>query len=483
MNSKLQPLDVAGSLESPVSSDEIRGRFSNAMSDMYRAEVRQYGTLMELVAQVNANAFRRDPMLKAYLARTDDLSRIGCERHGAIRLGTAAELSTMRRLFSVMGMVPVSYYDLSVAGLPVHATAFRSVHVESLARNPLRIFTSLLRLELIEDLALRQAAEAILAKRTIFTPQALALIERFEQHGRLTSREAEAFVWEALETFRWHSETTVDADTYQRFHEAHRLVADVVCFKGPHINHLTPRVLDIDAAQRRMIQRGIAVKDVIEGPPARACPILLRQTSFKALEEPILFRGDVSTEAGTHKARFGEIEQRGIALTRKGRALYDRLLASVRDDDGQGNTGPDYVRRLETAFTGFPDDYEALRRERLGFFHYEVAAPSSTKSAPELGSMSMDALLEAGHVIASPIIYEDFLPVSAAGIFQSNLGGQEQRSYGANPNRDVFVRALGVDVLDEFQLYEDAEARSIAAVCSALGVHAGSGLPLGSGCA
>ena len=33
---------------------------------------------------------------------------------------------------------------------------------------------------------------------------------------------------------------------------------------------------------------------------------------------------------------------------------------------------------------------------------------------------------------ADPITYEDFLPVSAAGIFRSNLGSEEQRNYSAN---------------------------------------------------
>jgi uncharacterized glyoxalase superfamily metalloenzyme YdcJ len=35
-------------------------------------------------------------------------------------------------------------------------------------------------------------------------------------------------------------------------------VADVVSFRGPHINHLTPRTLDIDAAQAAMIEHGMA---------------------------------------------------------------------------------------------------------------------------------------------------------------------------------------------------------------------------------
>jgi uncharacterized glyoxalase superfamily metalloenzyme YdcJ len=36
-----------------VDPDEIRARFSRAMSEMYKDEVPLYGTLMELVAQTN----------------------------------------------------------------------------------------------------------------------------------------------------------------------------------------------------------------------------------------------------------------------------------------------------------------------------------------------------------------------------------------------------------------------------------------------
>src|SRR5690606_34638087 len=130
------------------------------------------------------------------------------------------------------------------------------------------------------------------------------------------------FVQEVLETFRWHKDAPVTQELYQKLHDQHRLIADVVAFKGPHINHLTPRTLDIDMIQEGMANRGITPKAVVEGPPRRRCPILLRQTSFKALDEEVYFQNDVK---GSHTARFGEIEQRGVALTPKGRRLYDQL--------------------------------------------------------------------------------------------------------------------------------------------------------------
>lgn len=110
-----------------VPASEIRARFCRAMSAMYRAEVPAYGDLVDLVVDVNAATLAADPDLAERLRVLDNLDRISEERHGAIRLGKAEELFTMRRLFAVMGMEPVGYYDLASSGIPVHSTAFRPV--------------------------------------------------------------------------------------------------------------------------------------------------------------------------------------------------------------------------------------------------------------------------------------------------------------------------------------------------------------------
>jgi len=442
-----------------VASDDIRAAFSAALSAMYRNEVPLYGDLLDIVASVNQAVLRADPALAADLEQHGALDRLAGERHGAIRVGTAEELSLMRRAFAVMGMQPVGYYDLAVAGVPVYSTAFRPIAPEALRRNPFRVFTSLLRLELIEDEALRETARTLLSSRRIFSQPAVKLVEQYEQQGGLTAAEAERFVAEVLETFRWHSEALVDAQTYQRLLASHRLVADVVSFRGPHINHLTPRTLDIDAAQAEMTRRGMAAKEEIEGPPPRRVPILLRQTSFRALQEHIRFQGQASGEGGTHTARFGEIEQRGLALTEKGRALYDALLNDARKDVGpQGAT---YPQRLRAAFAQFPDAHVELRREGLGFYHYALTSAGRRDAARSTTPGDMEALIERGWVSAEPLTYEDFLPVSAAGIFQSNLGRGEQGSYSAVTAQDAFEQALGAPVLNPFDLYRQMEQQSI----------------------
>ena len=451
-----------------VSPDLLRSRFSRAMSDMYKQEVPLYGDLLALVGEVNRETLEAQPALAESLQRTGETERLEMERHGAIRLGTAQELATIRRLFAVLGMQPVGYYDLTSAGVPVHSTAFRAVHEQALQASPFRVFTSLLRLELIDNPALRERAQAILTQRQIFTPLALRLIERFESQGGLSEEDGERFVEQALETFRWHRDATVTAAEYKALHDEHRLIADVVAFKGPHINHLTPRTLDIDRVQAGMPAKGISPKAVIEGPPTRKHPILLRQTSFKALQEKVAFT-DQSDALGSHTARFGEIEQRGAALTAKGRALYDRLLNASREAlagfPAEGNA-KEYMALLAEQFSEFPDDLAQMRTQGLAFFRYFVTEGRASAKEP---IEDLQVLIDAGQIRFEPLVYEDFLPVSAAGIFQSNLGDNAQADYAAQSNQADFEQALGAKVIDELGLYAETEQRSLATCAAELG--------------
>ncbi|MFD0964191.1 2-oxoadipate dioxygenase/decarboxylase HglS [Pseudofulvibacter geojedonensis] len=450
-----------------VSSEYIRSRFSTVMSGMYKNEVPLYGELLDLVNDVNDKVLSESEEIKEQLVSTGENTRLNMERHGAIRLGKPYELYTMRRLFKVMGMFPVGYYDLATAGVPVHATAFRAIENTTLNQAPFRVFTSLLRLDLIDDEKLRDSIESILDNRQIFTQKALELIDKYESEGGLNKEDAEIFVQEALETFRWHDTATVDYEMYEALLGQHRLIADVVAFKGPHINHLTPRTLDIDEVQTNMEARNIPPKDNIEGPPPRKCPILLRQTSFKALTEKVTFKNDSgNSKKGNHKARFGEIEQRGAAVTQKGLDLYNELLGKTRKAIGGSPTAEnasEYNQLLKENFKDFPDTYEELQSKGLAYFHYFTTEKAKTISKSKTYTKSdINQLLKDGYLTIEPMVYEDFLPVSAAGIFASNLGTEDaKREYEGTSNQSLFEKDLGEPVYKLMSWYEDKQEETI----------------------
>ena len=176
-----------------VSPEYIRNRFSTIMSDMYKNEVPLYGELLDLVHDINNDVLSKSEEIKEQLTHTGEITRLNMERHGAIRLGKPYELFTMRRLFKVMGMFPVGYYDLATAGVPVHSTAFRAIENTALNQAPFRVFTSLLRIDLIDNNELRNNVETILENRQIFTDKALELIDKSEKEGGLTIEDAEIF--------------------------------------------------------------------------------------------------------------------------------------------------------------------------------------------------------------------------------------------------------------------------------------------------
>lgn len=116
---------------------------------------------------------------------------------------------------------------------------------------------------------------------------------------------------------------------------------------------------------------------------------------------------------------------------------------------------------LSKQFATFPDDYPSLRQQGLAYFRYSVSAAGLVAKARGELAESLDGLVEQGHLGFEPLIYEDFLPVSAAGIFQSNLGDASRGCYGQSSSRDAFERALGAPLLDELALYAATQQRSL----------------------
>jgi uncharacterized glyoxalase superfamily metalloenzyme YdcJ len=443
------------------SQDELRTTFALSMSAMYKTEVPLYGDLIDIVRTVNQKIIAENSQWH------EEQERLDLERHGAIRLGSSEELCNVRRLFKLFGLHPVGYYDLSVAGLPMHATAFRSLCRKSLAKNPFRVFTTVLRPELLAD-ETRSLAASLVQKRQLFSPQLLELVSLEESQGGLTAKQGEQLVAEAMEIFRWQSVATASKEEYEKLQADHPIIADVACFASAHINHLTPRTLDIDAAQNLMKSRGLSVKSRVEGPPLRKVPILLRQTSFLALQEKVQYPSDTKLVDGFHKARFGEIEQRGAAVTLRGRKLYDTLLARAMSEAQAVGASPNATDEiLASVFEDYPDSFAELLEQGLVFCTYKIKKRTQCTSPA-----SVEDLLSQGVLEAVPQTYEDFLPFSAAGIFQSNLGEKAaQQKIQPAGDQEGFEKALGATVSNADVWYLRAQQQSLDACAQALGIQ------------
>jgi uncharacterized glyoxalase superfamily metalloenzyme YdcJ len=467
-----------------ISRWQLRAAFARRLSEMYGAEVPAYTTLVQVSREVNEDVLRERG---ADAERLGSIGRITAERHGAIRVGTPRELAQVGRIFGAMGMRPVGFYDLREAAssaVPVVSTAFRPVEAEELARSPFRVFTSLLTTadSRFFDADLRARLERFLAGRELFPAELLELADRAEADGGLPEPAAERLLDLAVRSFEL-SGAPVDRAWYAELERISAVAADIGGVASTHVNHLTPRVLDIDELYRRMTERGIEMIDTIQGPPRWSGPdVLLRQTSFRALAEPRALReGDGSVTRGSLRVRFGEVEARGIALTRLGRARYDGVLAEVDTQmaqpaqvakvaAGELGTRTEVARRVWE--TGFPRTEHELAVQGLAFFTYRAvpARPLDGQAPPA----DLAGLLEQGWLRADPIVYEDFLPRSAAGIFQSNLSGAGSRDTeqsGAVYDSPWLSDAVGREVLDPFALYERQVHRSLEDARQTLGLN------------
>lgn len=394
-----------------VGPTELRARFARALSALYGSEVPAYTTLVEVSEAVNADVLAA---LGPAAERLGSIARVTAERHGAIRVGTPEEMAQVGRIFGACGMSPVGFYDLREANppIPVVSTAFRPIDAEELAANPFRVFTSLLVADdrRFFDAATQAQLEEFLGARRLFPDELLHLADLAEKAGGLSPQDADRFLDLATASFAL-SPDPVDRRWYDHLEAISSVAADIGGVGSTHINHLTPRVLDIDDLYHRMTERGIAMIDRIQGPPRTTKPaVLLRQTSFRALAEPRTFReADGSLVPGALSVRFGEVEARGVALTPEGRALYD-----------------------DKGMAAFPDTEQELHDAGLAYYRRDD-----------------EGLLQ-------PIVYEDFLPKSAAGIFASNLtsdGSVDAAQRAAARDAAWLQDALGRTLHDPYALY------------------------------
>ncbi|KBZ68821.1 hypothetical protein K875_01378 [Mycobacterium [tuberculosis] TKK-01-0051] len=399
---------------------QLRAQFAAGLSAMYAAEVPAYRTLVEVTERVNADYAARHGNAE----RFGSLRRVTAERHGAIRVGSPAELAAAADLFAAFGMLPVGFYDLRRAAspVPVVSTAFRPIDATELSRNPFRVFTSMLatRDPRYFDRDLRRRVDAFLARRQLFDPALLSRARVIASEGGCKADNAGAFVAAAVAAFALSREP-IERSWYDELARVSAVAADIAGVAWTHINHLTPRVLDIDDLYRRMTARGITMIDAIQGPPATGGPpVLLRQTSFRALAEPRRFRGDDGhiTEA-TLRVRFGEVEARGVALTPKGRERYDAAMAAA----DPAAVWADYFPRTDAEMAA------------AGLAYYRGGDPSA------------------------PIVYEDFLPASAAGIFRSNLDSPAGFGNGCAVDDSGYdaqwlAGSIGREIYNPYPLYE-----------------------------
>jgi uncharacterized glyoxalase superfamily metalloenzyme YdcJ len=221
--------------------------------------------------------------------------------------------------------------------------------------------------------------------------------------------------------------------------------------------------------------------DAIQGPPRWSGPdVLLRQTSFRALAEPRLFReADGAVVQGALRVRFGEVEARGVALTPAGRALYDAALVEIDNRVADaGGTRSRTEMAVDVCAERFPRDEEGLDVGGLGFFTYHPA--SNSPGLRQFGAVgpdtSVDELVRAGVLAREPIVYEDFLPRSAAGIFQSNLsaaGSRDDSLAGDAADLAWMSDIVATDVADPMALYAAERDESLRKATAELALAPG----------
>ena len=245
---------------------------------------------------------------------------------------------------------------------------------------------------------------------------------------------------------------------------------------------LCHRLQEPDLALSKLNHAGF--KDFTEGPDT-GTPILLRQDAYKALTERVTFHEtDGSTLETVHTARFGEIEQRFYATTPTGRKLYDDCLAAAA---AMQENPPSLIKNLDAyleayaqCFAPFPKTLPQLLEGKLVYGRY-TATTLGLENAGKIKTTDLNELVKLDYVEYEGLRYEDFLPVSAAGIFASNLGQYGTKSTAAEKpvyTQETLEKVMGKKIIDSNDIYNQLQEESINGVFSQLGMRSAAFRPL-----
>ena len=493
-----------------LSTAEIRKLVARGFSEMYGAELPEYNRFTAPVRASNLEGLERHP--DPHVNRETLME----EKHGAIRMPGAAEMRVVTRIFAVMGMKPVEFYDMTTLGtksLPMIATAFRATD-DSIEESAFRMFCSMLHVESVPALVREEVIAELAKNRRLypkFSAELLATLDRAEADGGLDAEEARRFAALVVDAFSMHKDKVVDFALYSKLRRISDPLADIV-LESPVLNHLTPRALDIEDAVAKLNAAGIPMQTVIQGPPIRedGVSVQLNQIARIAAGEDVFVArrpevlGAYETEPGSlreakagaprvelqtgenvadymaridgalegapiaiihHKARFGEIESRGVALTVEGEAAYNAYGIEGESDPAAKNA------KVERFKQEYPKTHRELHATGWAYYTYQMTdAGRARRGRGAVGAEDLETLLDDGDVELVPQTYHDFLPFSAAAIFRANLtegvegtGGSDR---AATDNQRLLEEAMGTAIISRHDLHRrdrDGSLREVLA--------------------
>ncbi len=507
------------------------------LSSMFGNEVPLYDKSLAVNFQCNrAVADLLESVFAGFSLTDEQIISTSRERHGAIRIGREDEFRWITRYFACFGMEPHNFYDMTNLGMksqPVIATAFRSkidpknrVFTSLLCpdyfdEDTAREIRSLLGTRQVlsdearalierheEDGGLRfQDAHALIAEgtqrifkwtgearnRRLYTSlcdrgfKIAADIACFSSHhlNHLTPNTlcidlySDAMKWrlglidrasflQRVEHWFDYITSTVDTD-WLLLHFTHLHHVDVAAFEKREVSRTGLRELiarftnslEVEALDLASLNHN-GYKHETEGP-AVGTQILLRQDAYRALTEQIRFVDESPHFETEHTARFGEIEQRFYATTPKGRALYDSCIRSDSGDSSESG---------QSRFESFPSRLRDLVERELVYAVFEPGERLDEGEAA-LDSRNVMDLVRDGVLLCRGMRYEDFLPLSAAGIFASNL-----EQYGTDSTADerpTYERThlesiMNRPIVDSDAVYSSLQRESLHASLRSLGV-------------
>ena len=401
---------------------------------------------------------QENPIFKLILALAKKASGIDAAAivHGAIRLPEGQEYTDAVKIMEACGLSLQNIYHL-----PEHHIIASAACPDPLAHESFRMFMSMLRVtDAVNDIIANPKTEYVakdperfrdqvkqaIAARPGIDRKLLTLADKAGSQDGLTEAELHAFTKGVTDWLQMDTETPIDKALYETLiAEGSDVLADVVCFKKTHLNHLTPQI----PVAKNLKPMGM---DIIA--------LTAQIQAFFDLVNDSARTGNTSHEAEKYlKHILGETSWHTLGITKEDflgwaqlRNSIEKKAAALRNPDAvQSTPQPPFNGLTMIAIQGQrQDDGIAIYLQQVSnkgvpvkvrdilhmapFVELEqrgywlTQAGEQYVSAPHqlqtFKTYSCQELCDKGYIYhhaGIPLKYPGFLPKNAAGIFKGNL--------------------------------------------------------------
>lgn len=426
-----------------VESDEIRLKYVQMISDLFHSRYSVYGVVFDIVRDVNNMALIQNASLYDEMVKKGQKQTFSQELSAHYILFNPGDLGIIRRIFAVMGLYPVGFYNLDLNGKSLASTLFKPLNKIALKQQPFRITVSLANQSFDNECEQHNVPK----NRLDLSEKFLGLLQKFEKYSALNELDVHYFIQELQENLH-KPDYDMQCCEQRPFRSSMNQIRESIMIRSTSLACLNlPKVIE------ELKHFDLYAIDDLDGPSDRKHPLLFNKMNINLRSKHPDHQKSDSDNQNIPVFTI-QLEQRGLALTAKGHQFFKSILSNLKSRL-EPRTRLSLVQKrklMNQVFKRFPDSSYSLYRKGLAYFTFSVNPEIEIIDDRYWTEEDLPRLIRSKRILLTPLIFEDIY---------SSYSVHASSSFDFVEEKKSFEAYLGTCIHDEMRYYVLCQEQSL----------------------